>query len=209
MLTADDIRLRLPLVNSFDAAHLEVLDQHPVCQRKFRRLQPRLLHAHPLPLYVGFFPGTPAKVEECGLEAMDRWNDQMAKHTAITGGMFARWEPGVTPLDLMIGAKLFSWGEVSFDFGSWQGSFGNPVGREELGECTLYWNEGLIVQAGKLFVPPDLARRDTTSTLGHELGHGGKLGHSPHVPSDIMFRYHTDVQKPSKKECRWAEEIWT
>ena len=211
MITADAVRLRLPLVESFTGAQMEVLDQHPVCQRKLRRLQPPLLRAHRLPLCVSWWDDLPDKVYRSLHEAVTRWNWEMGRRTSVRETF--RLVPNTyLGIDLVVGTRMFSWEEV--DFGSvaagayGEHSFGNPVGGSEIGECTLYWDKTGKVMCGKIFVPPDLSDFDTAATLAHELGHGLLLGHSPNIPAHLMYRKHTGVDRPKKKECRWVAEIW-
>lgn len=208
----EKLRLRVPLGATFTEDQMSVLDQHPNCQRKLRQLQDPLLPGHSLPLKVGFWEDTPDHVREAGRRAMRRWNDRMKKRTGVEQ-TFSLWPPEDTsPVDLMIGAKMFSWGEADFGSvasGAWGNhSFGAPIGDSEVGECTLYWDVNRKILAGKIFCPSDAARADCASILAHELGHALLLGHEPHLVGYLMYRNHGGVKGPQPEECRWVKEIW-
>ena len=211
MPTADDRRLRLPMASAYTTDQMRVLNWHPGCQRKLRQLLPALEPSHQLPLRVGFWEDTPDRVRRAGLKAVNRWNREMKKEGVAQ--TFSPWEVGDHGrADLMIGAKMFSWGEADFGSvasGAWgKHSFGAPLGGSEVGECTLYWDLQHRIIGGKIFCPGDAAEADCAAILAHELGHGLLLGHEPTRPGLLMYRTHTAVKKPSAMERRWVEEIW-
>jgi hypothetical protein len=218
--TADFIRLRVPVSDDV----YEMLKNRPLLLKGAQLAQPALIPGHELPLRVAVWPDEPDFLRDATRRAIDNWNDAMAKHTSISGMMFEYVED-ITDgrIDLVVGTKPF---EIPFDpvaeFGEVGGgmlfnnhTFGSPFGtpNAELGEIENCWNERYEVYvgflAGRIYAPDDIKHRRTlVGIIGHELGHGGLLGHSPDTPSHIMYRHHTDVTKPKKQECLWAADIW-
>ena len=219
MLNADFMRLRAPVP---DDVH-EMLKHRPLLLKGAQLAQPALQPGHKLPLKVSFWPDTPLYVIEAAKRATDEWAWAMNRHTPYKDRPILLVDITTPHLDLVVGVKPF---EIPFDpvaeFGNvavgyfGQHTFGQPFGTPngELGNIELFWDEQYRTYyggyAGRVFVPDDITNlRVLEGILGHEFGHGLLAGHSPHTPSHIMYRHHTDVTAPKKPECKVVWEIWT
>ena len=205
-MTADFIRLRAPVPDETK----EMLKNRPRLLYGAQLAQPALLPPHALPLAVGFWSATVPTVREAGLLAMGRWNEEMARHTSIPV-TFVPWQIGDDfEMDLMLGDKFFPWSAAGFTSpGDRKHGFGRDGSVDEMGECTLYWDEDHRIIVGKAYCPTDAAKPDAAGALAHELGHGLLLGHERHLLGHLMYPKHGGVMKPRKAECKWVEEIWT
>jgi hypothetical protein len=213
-LTADDVRLRVPL----DRERFEDLKGKPRKLRQAQMAQSVLVPQHPLPLAVGWWPDTPDRVVEDLDKAIVRWNKRMMRRTSINSTFRLVDFDYLGKKDLMVGCRDFEALDHKAQFGNrtvggfeTSGPESNaPTGKgEEVGACELFWDIYGKVLAGRIFVPDDMSRFDTRCVLAHELGHGLLLGHDPRYAWRLMWKDHTGVKGPKPKECRWVEEIWT